>query len=541
MSQLPRPRWVAPFLHKLRLRGARAVLCARQQLHIGNSEGPKQMIRDGEISMSEVKRILRRNWWILPLTMICGVSLALASTIFIPKRFTSTTLVLVDQPTVSPDLVKPMITEATNQRLASMQEQILSRSRLQPIIEKFGLYQSDRGSMHMEDLVLRLRTSIEVTALEPMQGTQNRQLPGFHVNVTFDDPQVAQRICSEITTMFLQQNAKYMEDQGSQTTQFLTEQVEEAKKKLDDKDAKLAEFKSKYIGSLPDDEQRNLSLLTGMNSQLEAVTQALSREQQEKAMNESLLSAQIGTWKAAKSGASSPDTLDQQLAGLQDQLATLQARYTPDHPDVIKTKSQIEQLKKRIAELPQEGSASGASQKEGVEPTAIQQLRAKLRQNDSSIADLAKRQSQVQGQIGALQGRIQSTPAVEQQYKELTRDYQTALEGYNDLLKRRDQAAISRDLNRQQQGEQFHVLDAPSLPMTPSFPKKPVFAGLGAGGGLALGLAILYLLAALDGSMHNEQDVEACLKVPVLAMVPNMAPAGKMPVSAGDGLRMTGS
>src|SRR5215467_4550869 len=144
------------------------------------------MIRDGEISMSEVKRILRKHWWILPLTGVTGTALALAATFILPNRFTSQTLVLVEQQSVSTEMVKPVITEATNQRLASMKEQIMSRSRLQPIIEKFGLYPGLRDKVHMEDLVATLRSSIEVTPLEAMQGT-NRQFTGFHVNVTADN------------------------------------------------------------------------------------------------------------------------------------------------------------------------------------------------------------------------------------------------------------------------------------------------------------------------------------------------------------------
>ena len=408
-----------------------------------------------------------------------------------------------------------------------MQEQILSRSRLQPIIEKFGLYPSDRETVHMEDLVARLRASIEVSPLEPMQGTQNRQLPGFHVNVTFDNPQIAQRICSEITTMFMEQNSRNINQQGTQTTEFFAQHVEEAKRKLDDQDAKLAEFKKKYMGSLPEQEQTNLSLLSGMNSQLEANTQALTRAQQDKALNESLLASQLANWKMVKSGDTAPETQEQQLSALQDQLTTLQARYTADHPDVIKTKIQIEQLKKRMSDAPKNASVATNSQSASIEPPAIQTLRARLRQADLSIADLAKRQNQIQGQIGVLQGRIQSTPAVEQQFKELTRNYQSALEFYNDLLKKHDQAEIGSDLNRQQEGEQFRVLDPPSLPMTPSFPKKAVFAGGGLGGGLAIGLAVLYLIAALDSSMHTERDVEVCMKLPVLATVPTVAPAGR--------------
>jgi polysaccharide chain length determinant protein (PEP-CTERM system associated) len=500
------------------------------------------MIRNGELSMAEMKRILKRYWWVLPLTLIAGVSLALGSTFFLPKRFTSQTLVLVDQQTVSPELVKPVITEATNQRLASMQEQILSRSRLQPIIEKFGLYASDRDSVHMEDLVARLRAAIEVTPLEPMQGTQNRQLPGFHINVTFDNPQVAQRICSEITTMFMEQNSKEIDVQGTNTTDFFAQHVEEAKRNLDDQDAKLAEFKKKYMGSLPDQETANLQLLTGMNTQLEAITQAVTRGQQDKAMTESLLAAQLATWKAVNRGETPSETLDQQLSALQDQLNSLQARYTPDHPDVIKAKNQIEQLKRRMAEAPKAGNTQANSQANAVEPVAIQQYRAKMRQDDLNVASLIKQQAKMQNDINILQGKIQSTPAVEQQFKELTRNYQTALDGYNDLLKKHDQSAIARDLNRQQQGENLRVLDPPSLPMTPSFPKKPVFAGAGAGGGLALGLAILYMLAAFDPSMHTERDVEVCMQLPVLALVPNVAPAGKVSANKnGDHLSLAGT
>jgi uncharacterized protein involved in exopolysaccharide biosynthesis len=180
-----------------------------------------------------------------------------------------------------------------------------------------------------------------------------------------------------------------------------------------------------------------------------------------------------------------------------------------------------------MTESPKEESTPSSSPAPVTEPAAVQQLRARLRQDDLSIADLTKRQGQIQGQIAVVQGKIQSSPAVEQQYKELTRNYQTALEGYNELLKHSDQAKMGRALDRQQQGELLRVLDPPSLPATPSFPKIPLFAGGGAAGGLAFGLGVLYLIAALDSSMHTESDVETCLQLPVLALVPNVAPAGR--------------
>jgi len=478
------------------------------------------MVRNGEIGLAEAKRTVRRYWWILPLSTVFLGGLGLGAALVLPKRYTSQTMVLVEQPTVGPDYVKPVVTEDLNHRLASMKEQILSRTRLQPIIEKFGLYAEVRGRVHVEDLVERLRTAVEIKPLEPTPGTQSRQLPGFYVAVTFDNPQIAQQICTEITSMFLEQNARERKQQATETTSFLSKQVEEAKKNLDDQDAKLAQFKLQYLGSLPQEEQSNLNILTGMNAQLEANTQALSRAQQDKAFNESLIGQQEANWKASQTG-QNPETAEHQLGALQEQLTSLQARYTSEHPDVIKLKSQMEELKKRMAEAPKNNpSANGSKQVSAAEPPQIQQLRAKLRQDDINITDLTKRQGQIQVEIRQLQSRVQASPMVEQQLKELTRSYQTAQDFYNDLLKKRQNAGVAGDLESQQQSEQFRVYDPPSLPDRPSFPKKVYFAGGGFGGGLALGLALLYLIAIGDKSMHTERDVELALKLPVLALVP---------------------
>jgi polysaccharide chain length determinant protein (PEP-CTERM system associated) len=478
------------------------------------------MVRNGEIGLADAKRTLRRYWWILPLSAVLLGGLGVGAGLVLPKRYTSQTMVLVEQPTVGPDYVKPVVTEDLNHRLASMKEQILSRTRLQPIIEKFDLYAEVKGRVHIEDLVERLRTAVEIKPMETTPGTQSRQLPGFYVNVTFDNPQIAQQICTEITSMFLEQNARERRQQANETTSFLSKQLEEAKKNLDDQDAKLATFKRHYLGSLPEEQQSNLSILTGMNAQLEANTQALSRAHQDKAFNESLIGQQETNWKASQTG-QNPETTEQQLGALQEQLTSLQARYTSEHPDVVKLKNQMEELKKRMAgAVKNSPAANGSAQASAAEPPQIQQLRAKLRQGDMNIADLTKRQAQIQDEIRLLQSRVQASPMVEQQLKELMRNYQTAQDFYNDLLKKRQNAGVAGDLESQQESEQFRVYDPPSLPDRPSFPKKGYFAGGGFGGGLALGLAILYLIAIGDKSMHTERDVELALKLPVLALVP---------------------
>jgi len=478
------------------------------------------MLRNGNITLAEVKRNFKRYWWIAPTTMVMLGALGLLATLFLPKKYTSSTMVLVEPPTISQEVVPTVVNEDLYRHLSSMQEQILSRSRLQSIIDKFNLFPKERKAEHMEDLVERLKKAIDVQLIQPMPGSISRQPPGFHVTVTVNDPLLAQQICTEITSMFIEQNTTSRMNQVKNTTDFLTQQLDEAKTNLDQQDVKLAQFKRMYLGSLPEEQQSNLSLLAGMNSQLEATTQALSRAQQDKTFNESLLGQQEVTWKQQSSGVQTTDTLSQQLETLQDQLSALLAKYTPEHPDVVKTKTQIEEVKRRMATAQDPKSAGNTSQPAAHESPQMQTLRAKIKQDDQSISDLTKHQVQIQDQIRTLQTHVQASPMVEQQLKELTRNYQTALDNYNDLLKKQQKSTMAGDLEHQQESENFRILDPPSLPVSPSFPKKSIFVGGGLAAGFALALGIMYLLALNDTAMYSERDVETCLKLPVLTMVP---------------------
>jgi protein tyrosine kinase modulator len=480
------------------------------------------MVRNGEIALADVKRILSRYWWIIPISTVFLGSLGYIATLILPKKYTSETSVLVEQPVVSSDYVKPVVTDDLNMRLASMKEQVLSGPRLQPIIEKFNLYPDQREKTAMDDLVAQLQKAVDVKLLEPMPGSGGRP-PGFHVGVTFSNPQVAQQICTEITSMFMEQNSQLRMEQSQKTTQFMGKELETAKANLDEQDAKLAQFKRQYLGTLPDEEQTNMSMLTGMTAQLDAATQALNRATQDKALDEAMLSQAETSWTATLGGGpQNPDTMEQQLAALQEQLSLMLVRYTPEHPDVLKLRSQIESLKRRMSGDPATKSPVDTAQAKLHEPPQLQQLRAKVKQDDLNIADLTKRQSRTQEQIQAMQARVQASPVVEEKYKELTRNYQTAEQIYNELLKKQSDSSIAKDLEHEQESEVFRVLDPPSYPSTPSFPKLIVFLGGGSGAGLALAMGILYLLAMLDKAMYSERDVEKCLKLPVLVSVPNL-------------------
>lgn len=464
---------------------------------------------------------LLRRWRVLILVSgVVGTLLAYGVSRFLPNRYKSETTVLVEQPIVPADFVKPVVSQDINERLASMKQQILSRTRLEPIIRQFGLYSEDMSHTPMEGLVAKLQSAIDVTPIQPLIGGSFR-MPGFSISVVWDDPRSAQELCTAVTSMFIQENLRLRQQHSEDTTTFMVQELSEAKTKLDEQDAKLADFEAHHMGTLPDEAQTNFGILSGLYSQLDAATQALTRAQLDKGLAQSMLQQQIASRKASQSG-KNPQTFEEQLAALQTQLATLQARYTEDYPDVVKTKIEIEAIKQKIADSDSSSKNADADEtsKGQMEPLQFIQLRAQVRADDQIIADKTKQEDRIQEQIKSAQARLQSSPVIEQQYKQLTRDYQTALEFYKELLNKRAQSAMAGDLERRQEGEQFHVLDPANLPDKPDFPNRLKFSLGGLGGGFALGLGLAFLLEMRDTSLRTERDVETSLHLPVLAMVP---------------------
>jgi polysaccharide chain length determinant protein (PEP-CTERM system associated) len=492
------------------------------------------MLGHRELSVDDYLSILRRRkWWVLVPAIIAPL-LALGISLRLPNRYVSQTLVLVEHQKVPDSYVTPVVTEMINARLATMQEQILSRTRLQPIIDRFGLFPG--ANISMEKKVELMRKAVEVKPVRADFGGDARGgLPGFYISFMAPNARLAQQVCSEITSMFMEENLKRRAADAEGTTDFLKTQLDEAKRKLDEQDRQLAAFKQKYIGQLPGQEQGNFNMLASLGTQFDAATQAITRLQQEKTYTESMLSQQVQAWQAMQSSRNengprvTPEILQQQLATAQAQLMVLEQKYTATHPDVIKAKKDVAALQKRVDDaFAAEAKAADAKPKTGpetraaFEPVGIQQLRAQLHGMDLAIREKQAAQAELQRQIKTYEGRIQLSPVVEEKHKLLTRDYTTALEFYNQLLTKKNQSEMATDLERRQQGEQFRVLDPPNLPEMPTFPNRRLFAAGGFGGGLALGLLIAVLLEYRDKAIRTEQDVQVFLELPTLMLMPSV-------------------
>jgi polysaccharide chain length determinant protein (PEP-CTERM system associated) len=488
---------------------------------------PKQQ---RELDLSDFASIAkRRARWIIFTTLAISI-VAVAAIFLLPARYTSQALVMIERPKVPGEYVHSIVNENLGVRLTMMSGTVLSRTRLQPLIERFGLYANRR--MTIDEKIEQLRKDIVVkpakTALgSDMVTSREDSTPGFTIAVNASQPKIAQQLCSEITSMFLSENLKAREQSAEGTTQFLQTQLQDAKRNLDEQDAALAVFQKQYLGQLPGQEQSNQNMLATLNTQLQAVTQTLGRTEQDKTYAETLLAQQTAAAQTGQSADIPPaQRLDTRIAELQNQLSSLEARYTPDHPDVVKARRELEALKKQQAEAPAaETASSDQAKKAAIETPQAQQLRAQLKSMQGAIAAQRAEQERIQQQIRLVQARIQLSPEISERFRQLMRGYETAQKFYNDLLAKKDQSAMSTELERRQAGEQFLVVDPPNLPTKPTFPNPLLFSIGGLAGGLFLGCGLAVLAEYRDRALRNEFDVFQYTKLETLASLPIIASA----------------
>src|SRR5271170_4994098 len=441
------------------------------------------MLGHRALTLQDYTTILKRRWWIIAIPAIIFPIVGFGITYLVQPEYVSQTLVLVEQQKVPESYVKAVVTEDLSERLATMKEQILSRSRLQPIIERFNLFSN--GKMSMDDRIDLTRKNIDI---KPIQSDIARTggLPGFFISFKAGDARTAQLVCGEITSLFVSENLNDRAASAAGTTDFLKGQLADAKAKLDEQDARLAKFQQTYMGKLPGAEASNINMMTTLNTQLDAATQALVRMEQDKTYAESILAMQIqnqGTQTPERGGVA-PQAQQIELQELLAQEADLTSRYTDDYPDVVSVRRKIAELRQKMSAAPAPTVAASPSTPKPTDSPGIQQLRLQIRAMEQNIAQKKRDQAAIQAQMHLYQERVASSPAVEEEYKSITRDNQTAQTFYADLLNKIQTAKMATDLERRQQGEQFRVMDEPNLPESPEFPRRQVFVG----GGLAAGL-----------------------------------------------------
>lgn len=466
--------------------------------------------------------LCRRRWWIIAvLAAVWGV--AWAATWVLPARYTSRTTILIEEAQVPEHYVQPNVSSDVQERLQRLTEQILSRARLRQIILDLDLYAVERRRMGADDLVWQMRRQVKV---EPIRSAgQHAGLAAFTVSFTGHSPALAQQVASRLMSLFIDENLRRREKQSEQAAQFLQAQLAQARARIEQQETRLREFKAQYLGQLPSQVSANVAVLESLNARLANAKEALNRAEQQKLYLNSLL-RQYRDMQALPSGnasappASTPPALDSELSRLQMQLAELQTRDTAGHPDVIALRGKIARTEGLRRQMERELAAGKAVVTSVAPSPAIAQIISQLQANGLEIANRKQAIAAADRDIQRMQARLNNAPLREQQLADLTRDYDQLRAYYESLLAKKDQVQLAANLESQQQGERFSVLEPPALPVNPDFPNRFKFSVAGLALGMALGVGAAYGREIMDDHIHSAQQVQALTGGAVLVSIP---------------------
>ncbi len=452
----------------------------------------------------------------------------------LPARYKSSTLILVEQPTMPKDYVTPNINDDVQDRLQSITQQILSRTRLLHIIDQLNLYGGSHSQATPDEKVERMRKDIEI---ELVRDNHNNEITAFNVHYSASSPYVAQQVTSELTNLFINENLEVRQQQSEDTTKFLEDQLENARKTLAEQEEKIREFKGQHVGELPTQLGSNLQILSGLQSQLQAEQDTLNTAKQQRVYLQSLMDQYRtlqGTHKTADGTPMGLPAIDQELDRLKSQLADLSSRYTDRHPDVRKLKEQIAKTEKMrdqlVADLKNKGNASKAEGSTGAAEAAdlsqnssMLQLQGQLQANQIEITNREQAIAGLKVKVNDYQARLNQEPVREQQLADLTRGYDQSKANYDELLRKKNQSEMATSMELLQQGERFRVLDPPSLPAKPDFPDRLKFCGIGLGIGLALGIVVAGGFEMMDDRLYSEKEIKDLLPMALISEIPEIS------------------
>jgi polysaccharide chain length determinant protein (PEP-CTERM system associated) len=447
-----------------------------------------------------VEAPLRRPWLVvLPLLLTLGA--AIGASFLLPPRYRSSMLILIAPEQMPTSLVPQAASEKVARRLQTLRQEVQSRTRLETVARDLDPY----GTLAKEPLINtieRIRADVTVSV---------KGYDAFNIEYVHSDPQMAMRVVDRLTRLLLEDVAGTPQRQVSTAYQFIESQLQDARQQLEEKEAALRAYKERHMGQLPEQVPANLATLQRLQLEQQTLSESVRRA------TDTLLSLEN---TAPASAVVAPTTApDDPLTGMKAALAQLRTRYTEAHPDVKALAARVELLE-----------AAKRAERAERPPTPPPVDRAAIalagRRRDAAIElqTLKARLADVDRRIAAFQARVDSAPRREQEILVLTRDYQKLSENYARLLTKKLDAEMAANLEQQQAGRQFRILDPANLPQQPSFPNRNRFALAGAIAGLLLGAGLAVLVDWLDPTLKDADEAAAVLGLPLLAVIPFVPP-----------------
>jgi len=476
--------------------------------------------------------ILRRRRLLAMTAFAAVVAATISFAVYLPDLYRAQALVLVERQ-VDESFVRPSVTGELESRLHIIKQEILSRDRLLVLINRFHLYPKQMRSGSIGDALNQMRTDVEVNPSGPEQVSGKTKTVSFTLNYTGDSPATVAEVTNAIAAFYVQQNDSMRSGEALNTSQFLREQLGQAKKQLDQQEQAVTAYTTRYTGQLPQQVGVNLATLERMNTQLRLNGEQQIRliEQREKLFDGLQDTSVIA--RAEQSDAS-PETIERlkQIDKAKQDLAQLQQKFTSKHPDVVRLQEQLaglerEQAQSETAEQKKLDAEKAAAAAAGA---AADDARAPRRRTieslDGELAKLKGEEAAIRGTIASFEQRLEGAPEREQEFALVTRDRQAAKDLYDSLLKRYDEAQLSASMETDRQGERFRVLEPALPPEGPSAPNRLRLILMGILLALAAAVGLVLTAEQFDMSFHGVDELREFTSVPVLVSIP---PIGPMP------------
>ena len=488
------------------------------------------MIPGKQYSVDALLEVARRRKWLIILPAIIIAIVASAVIYYLPNRYRSETLILVVPQRVPESYVKSTVTARIEDRLQSISQQILSRTKLEQVVSDFGLYKDERDDGElMEDIVERMRTrDIQIGVVKG---------DAFRVAFAADDPRVAMRVTERLGSLFIDESLRDREVLAQGTSEFLATQLDDARRQLVQVETKLQEYQRTFNGELPSQLSANLQGRHNTELALQTLGESLNRDRERRIAFEREVADVIEAPPAAAEipKNSMAQTLEDELHTAEQALLAVELKLKADHPDVKKQRRAVEELKSRVEAQKLEGTLSSRPVGSNVaimeygKRKRLTDAKAQLDNLDREIQAKMAEEGRLRSVLGMYQARIEATPLRESELAALTRDYETLQASYRGLLQKKEESEISANLEKRQIGEQFKILDPARMPEKPISPDRPALYLIAILGALALAIGLAATAEYFDRTLRTEDDVRAALNLMVLATVPQMRDLGRGP------------
>ena len=485
--------------------------------------------------------LLRRIWYILiPFVVImAGAALYAFS---LPKVYRATTLVLVTPQKVPENFVRPTVTSRIEDRLQSISQEIMSRTRLELVIAEFKLYSGEAKSLSQEEIIELMRKNVQVE----IKGKEGF----FSISYMGGDPRTVAMVANKLASLFIEENLKLREQQAQGTSDFLSIELDAMRTKLEEQEGTITSFKKQFMTELPEQREANLRIVDQLQIQSQKISDNVKAAQDRKVIIQKQLS-DIKIQMALGPPSGNPieertaTTTESDLSRLplpkqkvlsqyqaqlnqgRHLLLELKAKYTRKHPDIVRIERYVAELEEQIENMKAEGMGENMEAKETTISSSplvasVKQMEGQLVATDLEIKRLQEEDSKIKAKIAVFQARVENTPIRESAMSNLTRDYQNRKETYQSLLRKSQEAQQAENLERRQKGEQFKVIDPARIPVKPIRADlyKILLFGLLAGMGSGFGMA--FVREQMDRSFRDAEDLEATMEFKVLANIPKI-------------------